>query len=190
MPTRAKQVIDEAKLGWAAGFIDGEGYIGIVRQMTKGRWYYRPAIDVGQSRPAPILLLRELFGVGRIVKQVACNGTDFYHWALTGPVQINEVLTQLLPHLVVKKQQAELVLKFRTTVTPRGSKGKFAHLPDAVFAEREAIWAAVKALNTVQADRLNNEAPTGNAEDDAIVGSHGNDNHESGAEMTPSTTIQ
>jgi hypothetical protein len=189
MPTRAKQVITEAKLGWVAGFIDGEGYIGIIRQKWNNtkvdRWYYRPAIDVAQSKPEPILLLKEMFNAGRIVKQTAWNGSHIWHWVVTGPVQINEILTQLLPYLIVKKQQAELVIKFRTTVIPRGCTGRFSHLPDSVYAEREAIWAAVKALNSVkavQAERLNKETSLA-AMEDAIVRSHGNENHESTTEM-------
>lgn len=188
--------MEATKLAWAAGFIDGEGYIGIIRQKWNNgktdRWHYRPAIDVAQSCPEPIMLLQDLFNVGRVVRQRVLNGTYCWHWVLTGPVEIHDVLTQLYPFFVVKKRQAELVMQFRKTVVPRGTVGRFAHLPASVIKEREDLFNSVKALNTrtVQAERLNKEAPTPNGEGGAIVRSHGKDNHESEAEMTSPTTVQ
>lgn len=187
MQTRAKQVAEVAKLAWAAGFIDGEGYVGIVRQVDKHKIYsqwYRPTIDVGQSHLEPIRLLQNMFGVGIIRKIASSNGNPFWHWTVTGPIQIHDVLTQMLPYFVVKRRQAELLLQFRSTVVPRGSNGRMQHLPNSIMTEREALWAAVKALNTVtgQADRLSEKAP--HVEGDAIVGTASNKEDAEAAEMT------
>lgn len=63
-------------------------------------------------------------------------------------------------------------------------------MPAAIAERREELHTMVMALNS-RRDRLSEKAPTAATEGDAIVGPHGNKNHESVAEMTtPKATVQ
>lgn len=185
---------DTLKIAWAAGFTDGEGYIGLTRCFDKKRGYYtyRVQFEVAQVHEAPIRLMQELFqGVGR-VRHYTNNNQGYWTWRVFGQDAI-DVMLILLPYLVVKQEQARLVVEFGFTGRNHGGSGKWKPVPVEVREKRAALWAAVCELNggrAVQAERLNKETPTGKAEGDAIVRSHGNDNHENVAEMSTSDTVQ
>ena len=57
------------QLAWAAGFTDGEGYIGLTRCFDKkrDRYSYRVQFEVAQVHESPIRFIASLFGnVGRV----------------------------------------------------------------------------------------------------------------------------
>lgn len=181
-------MIDRAlQIAWCAGFIDGEGFIGLTRNFDKVRGYYnyRIQVDAAQVHEAPIRHLATVFGIGKVGFRE--NGKrGIWNWRIMGTAAI-PVLMELLPYLRVKDQQARLVIEFETATKHESGTGKWKPVPEAVQRRRAALWAACCELNggrALQADRLSEEGPTGNAEERAIVRSHGNSNHESAAEMT------
>jgi hypothetical protein len=185
MPTRAKQMIDTLKLAWAAGFTDGEGYIGLTRWFDKQRGYhtYRVQFEVAQVHKLPIELMSSMFpGIGR-VRHYENKKRGYWTWRVFGQDAI-EVIKVLLPYLVMKQEQARLVLEYEFTDRRIDGKGRWRKAPLEVRERRAALFAAICELNggrALQAERLNEEAPL--PEGDAIVRSHGNDNHESATEM-------
>jgi hypothetical protein len=190
MPTRAKLVkpIDAA---WAAGFLDGEGYIGVTRDnsVRDGKTYYKVAVSAGQIHKTPIELLQSMFG-GRIVYQKN-KFKGCWHWRVFGE-NAYSALRIVLPYLVVKRQQAELVLQFGTITPSRNPRGHVMRITVEVDAHRRALWAALCELNggrALQAERLSEEARTGNADDDAIVRTHENSNRENVVEIATSKRI-
>ncbi len=159
------------QLAWAAGFVDGEGYIGITRWFDKKRGYHthRVQFDIAQVHEKPIRMLSEMFGnVGR-VNRIENDKRGYWAWRVMGSAVV-PVVRELLPYLVVKDEQARLVMEFEFTV----GKGRKRELPEDVKRRRRALWA----------ERLSEEAPTGDAEGDAIVRPHGNRNRESEAETS------
>lgn len=50
------------KIAWAAGFIDGEGYVGLTRAKYKDHYIYRAQINVGQVSVVPLLELQFILG--------------------------------------------------------------------------------------------------------------------------------
>ncbi len=146
--TRAEKVI------WAAGFLDGEAFIGLSIYVYKGS--VRPGgsviVDAAQNKPEPLERLVELFG-GKVARRKNAYG-DFFVWRLYSRKAV-AVLRECLPYFAVKRQIAELVVEFSETKNP-------------------AVQEAIKALNTrrrVQAERLSPETPeTG----DAIVRPYAN----------------
>ena len=161
MGTRAKLAnMELTKIAWAAGFMDGEGYIGITRCLDRrtGRLYYRVQVDVGQVHREPIALFQELFGgtIGhRTNKKQGC-----WNWRKFGK-EACEVIRILLPYLVVKRRQAELVLEYDTIAMTRDGYRRWKTVPAEIIERRRAIWAACVELNggrALQADRLSEEA--------------------------------
>ena len=148
--TRNEQVI------WAAGFLDGESYIGLSRGLSKstGRPFHQAIIDAAQIRRAPLDVLANLFG-GNVRE-----GTRAYYWRVSGR-HTQTALRETLPYFVMKRRQAELVLEFCDTMS--GKQGK--RLSDVLLAERELMWAELRVLNQInvygQAERLSERAPKG-----------------------------
>jgi hypothetical protein len=92
--------------GYAAGFVDADGAI------TFDRWRQRaqseqkllvPMLIVTQTLDAPLVALRDLFGVG-----VLHGG----RLELRGARRCEPVLRRLLAELIVKRRNAEIVLEF------------------------------------------------------------------------------
>jgi len=187
MPTGTNQTLEPMKLAWAAGFLDGEAYIGVTRSFDKrnSRMYYRIDVNAAQVHLAPIELLKSMFG-GR-VNFHKNNHQGSYCWRVFGE-EARRVIVLLLPYFIVKRKQAELVMQFDSVSQgrPGGRKGHFSSLPEESNLLREALWRAICVLNggrAMRVERLSGEAPTAEAEGDAIVRPHGNNNHESRPEM-------
>lgn len=168
------------KIAWAAGFVDGEGYIGITRAKAKRGIYYRVDVQAAQIHEEPIRLLQSIFGGN--VRHVKNHKRGYWYWRTFGPTAI-KTATILLPFLVVKKRQAQLVVEFQFTERRNGD-GKWKSVPEDIRRQRAAMFAACCELNggrALQAERLSEEAPA--LQGDAIVRSDGNDNRQSREEI-------
>src|SRR5438309_2850451 len=171
MQTRAK--LAKTDIAWAAGFTDGEGYIGLTRCFDKTRKYhsYRVQFEVSQVHETPIRLMADMFrGVGR-VRHYTNHKRGYWTWRVFGQDAI-EVIKTLMPYLIVKKAQARLVMEYEFTDRRNTGDGRWRPVPEDMRRQRAALWAACVELNggrALQAERLSEEAPTGHAEGDAIV---------------------
>ena len=119
-------MLTDVQLAWAAGFIDGEGTISMY---TKAHKPYRPGYSIRLSVVNTYLpsleRLQVMFG-GSIQplhseeRSYGENWKPSFFWSC-GAKATEAALTQLLPHLFVKRPQAELALEARSLV---GSKGE------------------------------------------------------------------
>jgi hypothetical protein len=100
-------------LAWAAGFFDGEGCIHIGKSIQRQYENYQLVISVTQAEREPLDKLQELFG-GFIKSYQATRYTRKYHlhWGLSS-IKATNALRAMLPYLTVKREQAELALKFQ-----------------------------------------------------------------------------
>jgi len=119
----------EQWLAWAAGFFDGEGCITIVRA-GKGVRYYLD-INVAQADPAPLKIMQALFG-GRLATHGQARNRPVYYWKASTQ-QAFRALNEMLPYLVVKREQAECAKAFNATFV----SGKRAD--SSVMEQREAL---------------------------------------------------
>lgn len=99
-----------AELGWAAGFVDGEGCISAVRQKYKNPKYraIRLRMQVGQNDLASLQRLKNILGVKCHINQVKWNATQtrpIYTLNVDGRHAL-EALYMLEPFLYRKKHQA------------------------------------------------------------------------------------
>lgn len=146
------------KLAWAAGFFDGEAFIGLSRGVTKktGRPFHAALIDVAQKKREPLDELVELFG-GKIRTGKNWCG-QIYYWRLGGK-DTHRVLLEVQPYLIGKRQQAALVIEYCETL--RGAQ--YHRVSDEMLLHRELIHSQLRVLNQrrrpVQAERLSEEAP-------------------------------
>lgn len=133
------------RLSWkyVAGLIDGEGCIDlqlIYHKDYPGQPYIRPRLRVTMAESAkPVLdIFNTNFGGGlnkRPRKFDNPNWQDAWEWGLTGK-SIRPVLQNLVNHLIIKKEQARLLIWMIDHLM-----GK--HVPDRV---RERLQEEMKAM--------------------------------------------
>jgi hypothetical protein len=100
------------QLAWCAGLIDGEGSIGLnYESYNVARLHVR--LRCQMTSLSAIERLREVLGAGTVTKQVRKPPRQpAYAWYLQQPTAAIRVLEQLLPHLVVKRYEAQIALAF------------------------------------------------------------------------------
>lgn len=112
------------RLAWAAGFIDGDGFITIQNRTTKykDKVYTGTYLRIGacQANILPLEELQNLFGGSIRVKNSGPNPDGYnrkeqWIWTLSTEAA-KEALTQLLPYLLHKRQVALLALEFQETM--------------------------------------------------------------------------
>jgi hypothetical protein len=111
-------------IAWAAGFIDGEGCLSLTKTYRAGERDHlrQPRVQVTQVNRKPIDRLQELFG-GKVYDDRArktSSGNQIYVWEESGKALI-PVLNEIIPHLVLKKQEAVCLLAFCSFI---GNKGR------------------------------------------------------------------
>lgn len=149
---RAERVI------WAAGFFDGEAFIGISRGITAStqRPCHQVLLDVAQKNREVLDVLVDLFGGKVRVGKNWCG--PIYCWRLNGQ-HAYRALAEVQPYLIGKRRQAELAIEFGQTLV--GRQGQ--RISDDTLARREAIHTELRVLNRrrrpTQAERLSEEAP-------------------------------
>ena len=105
-----------ALYAYLAGIIDGEGTIRVNRTTHRhyvGQDYqYDAAISVGMTNRNVIEILSKYLGAKMYIERVPENRKQIYRWVVSGNRIIPKILKKILPYLIVKKKQAELVLMF------------------------------------------------------------------------------
>lgn len=135
---------------WAAGFIDGEGSLQLRpynRAGTASRRHF-PVIAVGQTVIEPLERLQEMYG-GNIYLRTPANEKHrpCWAWTITGGLRTRACLERVMPWLVVKREEAEILLAY--TLRMRGpSQGNLGRLTDAELAERDEMAVSLSALKS------------------------------------------
>lgn len=136
-------------LCYFAGLLDGEGCIRIGKtksQNSKHRYDYRAYIQIGMTDENPLIWVTKNIGgsysegKAKTVKSKIC-----YNWVMN-PIEAADILTQILPYLIVKKKQAKLFIKY-ATVTCSGKPPGIKGLPKKIVALRAKMWCQMKILN-------------------------------------------
>ena len=136
------------KWAYFAGIIDGEGCvrIGWGNYRADGERTRKGFLQVGNTSKALVEWLKANVG-GNYYVDTANRATakTVYVW------QINcrdaaKALRKALPYLVIKREQAKLLISFAQTLAQPQSLGK-AGLPDVVHSVREILAQAMYSLN-------------------------------------------
>jgi hypothetical protein len=150
---------------YAAGLVDGEGCVYIQNSTRKGpgRRSYHPVLEIGMSskgRGLLLLLQREYGGTVNQSRKATERWDSAFAWVATG-VTATACLTRLLPHLVLKREQARMAIRvweIRQSLVPRG--GTNARWTDTAAMRCETIRRAVQELNRKGPEEPPMECPT------------------------------
>lgn len=122
----------EGLLGYIAGLIDGEGTVFIGRQKrSENRSGYRfiPHLIITNTNKECLELCKNTFNFGSLLlrREASFNTEgsiqsrkDCYRWEVKHQ-QAGEVLRQVLPYMVIKKEQAKNLLAFLECVETQGN---------------------------------------------------------------------
>ena len=155
VPKLTQNKLRDVDWAWLAGFIDGEGYIGIVRHrkvadtQQSATWLYHPWLIITNT---DVLVLEYVESVVSSQKRASLGRTAGhrlgYQVKVTKFKEIERLLTGIYPFLRAKKEQAKLLMKFcdlrvrAKIVTGRGSRGSSS------FGENEEeIYLQLRKLN-------------------------------------------
>jgi hypothetical protein len=132
-------------IAYFAGIVDGEGSIGIeLLSPTKSRkkTYYVCRLCVINTNLALMQWIKENFGgtfdakAPKIPNRKLC-----YRWHIFGK-DLENLITALMPHLRIKKEQAQLLLRYRETVASQGWL-----ITDDILEKRRLLHLRCKELN-------------------------------------------
>ena len=103
--------IEPTTLAYLAGMIDGDGYISITRSTHSKYLYFGAQVGIAGTRREPHDLAASLWG-GAVNKYIPKNPKHRpqFQWCRTGRGAV-EVVQAIYPYLLIKQEQAELVLE-------------------------------------------------------------------------------
>ena len=115
----------ERLLAWLGGIMDGEGSFSITRKRDKGKIFYYPDISIVNTDPIIIdqcaVTISSICGYHIETKHSCDFGTNnrrktkLWRIRILGFNRCSKFLPKIIPYLVGKKKQAELVLQFVLT---------------------------------------------------------------------------
>ncbi len=163
---------------WAylAGLIDGEGSFVIqktaVEKIAKSSKSVSPKylayFCIGMVDKEPLDLIQETIGAGKVYEERVPERRSMWRIRFGGRLKLMPFINNLMPYLIVKKKQAELMLDFcEKWVTPINENGKRSRVSDQELQRREEAYLKMRKLNAVGAAATTK--PKSNREVEAIV---------------------
>lgn len=148
----------QERLIWLAGFIDGEGYIGIkkVKRVNPFSGYQLTSrVVVSNTNEAVFTYLKRILGENEIAfsvryPKIEKHWKPAYKFEIQGLNPVRSLLNLVIPYLVVKLEQATIMLKFieRRSQDPK-SKYTSQDIRD---------WQKIKELNKVSSETIRQNA--------------------------------
>lgn len=116
MPSIQVDGLQPHQLGYLAGFLDGEGGIQITRSTREGRDYtiaLHPTVYFTNTNRESLETMQRWLRTGSMIVAHQKKGhRDVYVLHVTGMRNIELLLLCLLPHLIIKRRQAEIMLEY------------------------------------------------------------------------------
>ena len=146
------------RIAYCAGLIDGEGSICVTK--TRAAVYlgrraplHAPLIRVGMIQEKPMKFLQETFQCGNIyyegVRKNRPSQRPMYRWVITNRADVMRTLETIMPYLLVKKDQAKLILEMCEGWVL--CQNKLAGTLESELQRREDFYIKCKELNAVGA---------------------------------------
>lgn len=135
----------ETDLAYFAGLLDGEGCFSLRNQ---GTHIFSCQVNIGNTDLRLLEWVKDRFG-GSINAEARKNPKHKPVWRwCSDATTLADMLPAIIPHLIAKRDRAELMLVYRRTLAPpiTGHRRK-AVLSDGVKQERSVIHSRLAVLN-------------------------------------------
>ena len=143
----------DVTLAYAAGIVDGEGYVGIKRASHKNRYTkgYHARIQVRMCERGPLDLLARLFGGSVRHERPQClMHRELFAWEISN-AKAESAIRRLMPFLLIKHRPAKRVLVLRRlmlrglrhrtrVVGTRYAFGRKDAIPNKAYSEQFIGW--------------------------------------------------
>lgn len=133
---------------YIAGLVDGEGCLDLLPFKEK---YFRSRLRIAMINKKLIYWLKNSFGGSVYTRKAFGNNRESYCWAIENKKILEPFLREIVPYLMVKKEEAETMLKYFKTFNENSfiktDKGK--QLKDDVFLKRKSYSLKIKELKRV-----------------------------------------
>lgn len=91
----------EGQLGWIAGIIEGEGWIGVTSNQRSAR------IQVNSNDEDVIDRLREITGLGQVYKnRIRKAGNPYHTWSVSTRRDVRFLLRAIRPYMLARRAAA------------------------------------------------------------------------------------
>lgn len=168
--------ISKTTAAYIAGFIDGEGYLGIISDARRKNYRrtdsYNCTLKIANTNEDIIRWFHQSYGGTLNKRHLGGNAKDAFCWTLAGPKLI-PFLQKVKPYLRIKKEQAEIICRFRKTYakdsynyvrrqTNNGGTFVSKTTRPSIIAKREELYQQIKGLNkrgVLYAERLTEVTP-------------------------------
>ncbi|PIS22747.1 hypothetical protein COT50_00295 [candidate division WWE3 bacterium CG08_land_8_20_14_0_20_41_10] len=144
---------------WLAGFIDGEGYIGINRQRKKetaeqsASLLYHPYLIIANSNYNALENIKDYIGYGHIYevkrkksKSRHKNEKPGFQYKLTKMDKLKPLLKALRPYLRLKQKQCDLLLNF-INIRKKAKRIYGPFRGASSYTSEEKIYQKLRTLN-------------------------------------------
>jgi len=107
-------VTKTSKLAFLAGLVDGDGSISIsiIRRKDWNGNSFQPYIAIGVTSRKLCKWAQQHFGGNLYGYDGVAGHQKMYHWKLYGKQALKDLLVQLLPYLLIKREAAQTVLEY------------------------------------------------------------------------------
>ena len=130
--------LTELEKAWLAGFIDGEGYLGITFQRKKetksqaASPLFRPYLVLANTNLSVLSYIKNIIGAGKIydMKKATEKTKKSFQYKLMRMEILQDVLESIESYLRIKSDQCRILIEFTkrrrrvTYVTGYGSRGR------------------------------------------------------------------
>ena len=141
------KIITDVEAAYIAGILDGEGCIAIHKKAVR-KQHHNPTflvhMDITNTSRDLLGWVRLTTGLGKILDKPRTKGWKACYKLFFIADEIKPLLERVLPYMLVRRKQAELVLEFIGTIKYHGP----AH-PTTVdeYIQKELIFEEIEELN-------------------------------------------
>lgn len=150
---------NSTELAWAAGIVDGEGSICIIKEKRKNNYstQYRLRLSVGMTHEDTVRKLQSIFNLGNVRctpnHKTHPKWRPVYEWVVLSK-QAQIVLNILFPFMVTKRENALVAEAFSNRT--RSKPGYGNKVSKQLMDEREALYKKMRSLNPKGASLCSN----------------------------------
>lgn len=137
-----KDRLTEAELGYLAGLFDGEGTIGYYNFRAR----HESTVMITNTDPRVMSWLLDKVGHGNVhtaKKAYTRRKHVVHHWRISNKPRVQEFLEAIVEHLIVKRDQADLLLNLWKLESPKKNV-----ITSEVKTRRDGVLEQLKLLKT------------------------------------------
>ncbi len=147
---KKRSTMKQTDLAWAAGIIDGEGSVCIIKEERPGNLstQHRLRVAVGMTHKPTVQRLEDIFKVGHVRTTPnhlkGNNWKPVYEWVIYSN-QAMAVLDKTENYMTTKKRHVKVARQFAER--PRAKTGSGNKVPLAFLKQREKLYLRMRSLN-------------------------------------------